>query len=107
VPDTKQTKSIGEHHVCSMLARWAWAPALTRDGLARTDILAVFTRGESPHDRCEDRQSSQARCQPNPGRTQLLHVAERTLGPEVLVRDHRLLESALARPQATAFGADA
>lgn len=39
--------------------------------------------------------------------TELLHVAERTLGPEVLVRDHGLLESALARPRATAFGRDA
>lgn len=39
--------------------------------------------------------------------TEVLHVAERTLGLEVLVRDHGLLESALARPQATAFGADA
>jgi death-on-curing protein len=38
---------------------------------------------------------------------ELLHVAERTLGPEVLVRDHGLLESALARPRATAFGHDA
>ena len=38
---------------------------------------------------------------------ELLHVAERTLGPEVAVRDHGLLESALARPRATAFGADA
>ena len=38
---------------------------------------------------------------------ELLHVAERTLGPEVPVRDHGLLESALARPQATAFGLDA
>ncbi len=38
---------------------------------------------------------------------ELLHVAERTLGPDVPVRDHGLLESALARPQATAFGADA
>lgn len=37
----------------------------------------------------------------------LLHVAERTLGPEVPVRDYGLLESALARPQATAFGLDA
>ncbi len=39
--------------------------------------------------------------------SELLHVAERTLGPDVPVRDHGLLESALARPQATAFGADA
>lgn len=38
---------------------------------------------------------------------ELLHVAERTLGPEVPVRDYGLLESALARPQATAFGLDA
>ncbi len=30
--DTKQTKSIGEHYVCAMLARCGWAPALTRDG---------------------------------------------------------------------------
>ena len=38
---------------------------------------------------------------------ELLHVAERTLGPDVPVRDHGLLESALARPQASAFGVDA
>ena len=38
---------------------------------------------------------------------ELLHVAERTLGPEVPARDHGLLQSALARPQATAFGLDA
>jgi death-on-curing protein len=37
----------------------------------------------------------------------LMHVAERTLGAEVPVRDHGLLESALARPQATPFGVDA
>jgi death on curing protein len=37
---------------------------------------------------------------------ELLYVAERTLG-EVLVRDHGLLESALARPQTTVFGDDA
>ena len=37
---------------------------------------------------------------------ELLHVAERTLG-EVLVRDHGLLESAVARPQTTVFGEDA
>ncbi len=39
--DTKQTKSIGEHAVAAELARRGWAPALTRDGLERTDILAV------------------------------------------------------------------
>lgn len=38
---------------------------------------------------------------------ELLHVAERALGPDVSVRDYGLLDSALARPQATAFGADA
>ena len=37
----------------------------------------------------------------------LLHIARRTLGAEPDVRDHGLLESALARPQATAFGNDA
>lgn len=43
--DTKQTKTIGEHHVAAELARRGWAPALTRDGLERTDILAVLTAG--------------------------------------------------------------
>ncbi|UPL16132.1 hypothetical protein KV396_07630 [Microbacterium galbinum] len=43
VGDTKQTKTIGEHLVASELARRGWAPALTRDGLERTDILAVHT----------------------------------------------------------------
>jgi len=38
---------------------------------------------------------------------ELLHVAERTLGPDYAVRDHGLLEAALARPRATAFGKDA
>jgi death-on-curing protein len=38
---------------------------------------------------------------------ELLHVAERTLGGEPAVRDYGLLESALARPQAIAFGSDA
>jgi death-on-curing protein len=37
----------------------------------------------------------------------LLHIAQRTLGSMPEVRDYGLLESALARPQATAFGADA
>ena len=37
---------------------------------------------------------------------ELLHVAERVLD-KVMVRDHGLLESALGRPQATVFGADA
>ena len=41
--ETKQTKTIGEHHVAAELARRGWAPALTRDGLERTDILAVLT----------------------------------------------------------------
>lgn len=34
-------KTAGEHWVCSVLAQSGWGPALTRDGLARTDILAV------------------------------------------------------------------
>ncbi len=37
----------------------------------------------------------------------LLYVAERTLGHAPDVRDYGLLASALARPQATAFGGDA
>jgi len=37
---------------------------------------------------------------------ELLHVAECVLD-KVMVRDHGLLESALGRPQATVFGADA
>lgn len=38
---------------------------------------------------------------------ELLHVAARTLGSEPGVRDYGLLEAALARPQAIAFGSDA
>jgi len=38
---------------------------------------------------------------------ELLHIAERVLGPEFVVRDYGLLESALARPQTTVFGDDA
>jgi hypothetical protein len=45
--DTKQTKTIGEHFVAAELARRAWAPAFTRDGLERTDILAVKVNGDS------------------------------------------------------------
>lgn len=37
----------------------------------------------------------------------LLHVAERALGHDPPVRDVGLLESALARPRATAFGDEA
>jgi death on curing protein len=37
---------------------------------------------------------------------ELLHIAERTLG-DYTVRDYGLLEAALARPGATAFGKDA
>lgn len=37
----------------------------------------------------------------------LLYIAERALGGAPQVNDHGLLESALARPQATAFGEDA
>ncbi len=38
---------------------------------------------------------------------ELLHIAERTLGGTPKIRDIGLLESALARPRATAFGSDA
>ena len=38
---------------------------------------------------------------------ELLHVAVRALGSEPAVRDYGLLEAALARPQAIAFGCDA
>ncbi len=38
---------------------------------------------------------------------ELLHVAERAIGREPQVCDYGLLESAAARPQATAFGGDA
>lgn len=44
--DTKMTKSAGEHWVCSVLARLGWGAALTRDGLERTDILAVRPGGD-------------------------------------------------------------
>jgi death-on-curing protein len=37
----------------------------------------------------------------------LLYIATRTLGAEPEVRDYGLLESVLARPQASAFGTDA
>ncbi len=39
------TKSAGEHWVCSVLSGLGWGAALTRDGLERTDILAVRTEG--------------------------------------------------------------
>ena len=38
---------------------------------------------------------------------ELMRVAERILGADVKVRDAGLLDSALARPQSTAFGRDA
>ena len=38
---------------------------------------------------------------------ELLHIAERALGSEPDIRDYGLLESAAARPRATAFGSDA
>jgi death-on-curing protein len=37
---------------------------------------------------------------------ELVHIAKRALGAEPAVRDYGLLESAAARPQATAFGDD-
>lgn len=38
---------------------------------------------------------------------ELRYIAERAIGPDVVVRDHGLLESTLARPQASVFGRDA
>ncbi|GLY64376.1 type II toxin-antitoxin system death-on-curing family toxin [Amycolatopsis taiwanensis] len=38
---------------------------------------------------------------------ELVHVAERTLGGKVEVRDYGLLEAAVARPRASVFGGDA
>ncbi|GAB3139076.1 type II toxin-antitoxin system death-on-curing family toxin [Marisediminicola antarctica] len=37
----------------------------------------------------------------------LLYIGQRTLGADMLIRDQGLLESALARPRASAFGKDA
>lgn len=37
---------------------------------------------------------------------ELLHIAQRSLGSAPVVRDYGLLEAALARPRATAFGDD-
>jgi death on curing protein len=39
--------------------------------------------------------------------SELLHIAGRVLGSDPPIRDAGLLESAVARPQATAFGTDA
>lgn len=39
--DKKLVGSAGEHLVCSVLAQFNWAAALTREGVARTDVLAV------------------------------------------------------------------
>jgi hypothetical protein len=39
--DTKLVKAAGEHWGCSVLSRLGWPVALTRDGVARTDILAT------------------------------------------------------------------
>src|SRR5690349_6114178 len=41
--DTKLVKSAGEHWVCGVLSRLGWAAALTRDGVARTDILGAHS----------------------------------------------------------------
>lgn len=41
--DTKLVKSAGEHWVCAVLSRLGWAAALTRDGVARTDVLAAHS----------------------------------------------------------------
>lgn len=41
--DTRLVKTAGEHWMCAQLSRRGWAAALTRDGVERTDILAVKT----------------------------------------------------------------
>ena len=41
VIDRKLRGSSGEHLVCGVLAQFNWAAALTREGVARTDVLAV------------------------------------------------------------------
>ena len=41
--DTKLTKSVGEHWACTVLAGLGWSVALTLDGIARTDLLAVHS----------------------------------------------------------------
>ena len=41
MPDRKLRGSAGEHLVCGVLAQFNWAAALTREGVARTDVLAV------------------------------------------------------------------
>jgi death-on-curing protein len=38
---------------------------------------------------------------------ELVHIAHRALGSEPKLRDHGLLDAAAARPQASAFGAEA
>jgi len=43
--DKKLVKSAGEHWVCGILSQMGWAVALTRDGIERTDILAVNNKG--------------------------------------------------------------
>ncbi len=43
----------------------------------------------------------------HPTHPDLLRVAERALGAPAVVRDHGLLEAALARPRTTVFGTDA
>jgi hypothetical protein len=41
--DTKMTKLVGEHWVCSVMAGHGWGVALTRDGLERADVLGVHS----------------------------------------------------------------
>ena len=41
MPDRKLRGSAGEHLVCGVLAQFNWAAALTREGVARTDVLAA------------------------------------------------------------------
>lgn len=66
--DKKIVKSSGEHWVCSVLSRLEWSVALTRDGVERTDILAV--NQNSDHRSIQVKTSS-------PARHQRFHLGEK------------------------------
>ena len=44
--DKKLRGSAGEYLVCGVLAQFGWAAGLTRDGLARTDAVAVHAESD-------------------------------------------------------------
>jgi hypothetical protein len=43
---TEMSKPAGEHWTCAVLSFLGWGVALTRDGLGRTDVLAVQITGD-------------------------------------------------------------